>query len=368
MNSLKRTPLYAWHVAHGARMVDFGGWEMPLQYAGIIEEHRATRERAGLFDVSHMGEIDVHGQGALPFLQYLLTRNIDPLPKGHMKLSLILNESGGIKDDVTVYARGENSYRLVTNAANKEKILAWLLKVRDEKQWGKLDIKDVSEEVGKIDLQGPAARAILGDLGVVGGGEIPYYRFIETKLISVPALISRSGYTGEDGFEIYVSGDDVQSVWEKILEVGKPYGVMPVGLGARDTLRLEAGMMLYGNELEESVNPFEVVYEWVVDMGKEFLGKDALVEIKKQGVSRTLVGFIVDGRGIARHGYAVVKNGIKLGEVTSGTFSPTLGQAIGMAFIPVSMVREGEQIEIDVRGHTVSAHVVRLPFYRRKRG
>lgn len=365
MTPLKRTPLFEWHVAHGARMVDFGGWQLPLYYAGILEEHRSTRERAALFDVSHMGEIEIRGKGALPFLQYILTRDLSALRPGQMKLALILNHSGGIKDDVTVYALDPNSYRLVTNASTKDKIVAWLFDLKEGSE-NNIEIEDISEETGKIDLQGPAAMEIMEALGI-GVRDLPYYHFLETRVSSLPVLVSRSGYTGEDGFEVYVSARETQALWEKMLEVGKNFGLLPAGLGARDTLRLEAGMMLYGNELNEAVNPFEVVYAWAVDLGKDFLGKEALLEIRKTGVARKLIGFVVEGKGIARHGYAVLREGIKVGEVTSGTYSPTLERAIGMAFVPEALGREGERIEIDVRGNVVPARVVRLPFYGRKK-
>jgi len=363
---LKKTPVFEWHLASGARMVDFSGWQMPLQYTGIIEEHKATRTKAGLFDVSHMGEIEIRGEGAFAFLQYVLTRDLSSLRPGQMKLALILNDQGGIKDDVTVYAIKADFYRLVTNASTKEKILNWLSQVKEKGGYGNVEIQDVSDEIGKIDVQGPLATEIIKDMGGENCVGMPHYRFTTARLASFETLISRSGYTGEDGFEIYVSSTDTLALWEKIVAAGRPYGLLPAGLGARDTLRLEAGMMLYGHEIDESVNPFEVVYAWAVDMGKEFLGKAALSRLIERGLIRKLVGFAMKGRGIARHGYAVCKGEVKVGEVTSGTYAPTCGGAIGMAFVPLNFAREGEELEIDIRGNPVPAQVVKLPFYRRK--
>lgn len=340
---------------------------MPLQYTGILEEHRATRERAALFDVSHMGEIDIQGKDALSFLQYVLTRDLANLRPGQMKLSLILNELGGIKDDITVYVRGGDNYRLVTNASTKKKIIDWLLKVKAEKGYGNLKITDVSDETGKIDLQGPLSPEILRVLGSDDYRNLPYYHFMETYLGPFLTLVSRSGYTGEDGFEIYVPAQHTRDLWEMIIKAGKPYGLLPAGLGARDTLRLEAGMMLYGNELNESVNPFEVVYAWAVDMEKDFIGREALLKVINRGIDRKLVGFVLEGKGIARHGYPVLKDGMSVGEVTSGTYAPTVGGAIGMAFVPPRLAEEGGRLEINIRGNFVSARIVKMPFYKRKK-
>lgn len=364
---VNKTPLFDWHIERGARLIDFGGWVMPLQYTGIIEEHRNTRENASLFDVCHMGEIEVTGEGALSFLQYVLTRDIGALKVGKMKLSLLLNEKGGIMDDLTVYALGENYYRLVTNAATKDKVLAWLCLVRDNKEFKGVEIRDVSLELGKIDLQGPRSEEILETLCDGSLKEIGYYCFREMGVNRCPALISRSGYTGEDGFEIYLAVEDTPLLWEAIMDAGRGKGLLPAGLGARDTLRMEAGLMLYGNDIDESVNPFEVPYEWAVDLGKDFVGRDALLKLKADSLNRKLVGFVMEGKGLARHGYAVLREGVQVGVVTSGTYAPSLNRAIGMAFVSPDLAREGAQLEIDIRGNSALARVVKLPFYKKIR-
>lgn len=365
MADQQKTPLYECHVARAARFIDFGEWVMPLQYTSIIEEHETTRRCAGLFDVCHMGELEVTGHDALEFLQFVLTRDLRSLTPGRMKLSLILNEKGGIKDDVTVYAFEGGRYRIVTNAITRDKVFQWLLQIKETKGFHRVEIRDESAVTGKIDLQGPQAEEILAHLCDAPLSTLKYYRFIETAVAHMPALVSRSGYTGEDGFEIYMEAPNTPTIWEAIMEAGKEKGLMPVGLGARDTLRMEAGLMLYGADMDETVHPYEVVYGWAVDLNKEFMGREALIEIIGTVPRRRLVGFVMEGKGIARHGQRVFSQGRDVGWVTSGTYAPTLGRAIGMAFVPPELALAGSPIAIDIRGHLVEARTVNLPFYRR---
>jgi len=338
---------------------------MPLQYKSILEEHEKTRRYAGLFDVCHMGEIDIRGAEAQVFLQHVLTRNVASLSPGRMKLSLILNDEGGIKDDVTVYVFGEDKYRLVTNATTREKIVHWLFHLRERLRFHKVTIDDVSTQTAKIDLQGPAGEEILAPLCEDSVSLLGYYRFVETTVAQIPTLISRSGYTGEDGFEMYIAPHHAPTLWETLLTSGREHGLIPVGLGARDTLRLEAGLMLYGNDLDETVNPYEVVYGWAVDLEKDFIGREALLQVRAHRPARQLVGFVMEERGIARHGQTVHYEEREVGQVTSGTYAPTLGKAIGMAFLPPELAKEGTPITIHIRGQHVAARVISLPFYRR---
>ncbi len=362
---MKITPLHDRHVALGARIIDFGGWAMPVQYTNVIEEHRATRTAAGLFDICHMGEIEVRGPQAFDLLQWVMSRNLAEQRINQMKLSLVLNDRGGIVDDLTVYKFAEDDYLVVTNAGTMGKVFARLIEARDRRGFD-CRIFDRTEETSKLDLQGPASQAILqgmvaADLSVLG-----YYESVRTTLLGVPALVSRSGYTGEDGFEIYTANDPIGMIWDTLLERGKPHGLKPVGLGARDTLRLEAGMMLYGSEMNEDITPYEVVYGWLVDPAKDFLGRDALMQKKAAGFEKKLVGFEMEGRGIARHGYPVVAaDGRVIGEVTSGTMSPTLNKAIGLGFVTIDHKEPGTGIGIQIRDNTVKAKTVKLPFYKR---
>jgi len=364
---MNKTPLYNRHVALGARIIDFGGWAMPVQYTTVIEEHLTTRSAAGLFDICHMGEIDVKGKGAFDFLQHALSRNIDGQKIGQMKLSVLATEEGGIMDDLTVYLLDENHYRLVTNASTKDKDYAWLLKVKEQKGFPQVEITDETDGIGKLDLQGPRSEDILQQIVPADLHPLKYYHFIQTKVLNIPALVSRSGYTGEDGFEIYAAHDWIGEIWDRLLQAGVNYGLKPIGLGARDTLRLESGMMLYGNDMDETVMPYEVVYGWIVNLEKDFIGRDALSKKFSEEVKRKLVGFTMWERGIARHGYKVFKDGTEVGIVTSGTHSPTLEKAIGLAFVPVELSKPGTIIDIQIRNHFAAAQVVSLPFYKKEK-
>ena len=362
---MKQTSLYEKHIQLGAKIIDFGGWAMPVQYSSVIEEHRSTRQAAGLFDICHMGEIDVKGPGAFDFLQLIMSRNLEGQQIGSMKLSVMTTEQGGILDDLTIYLISENVYRLVTNAGSKDKNLTWMLNVRDERGFTDVEIIDMTDAIGKVDIQGPQSQAILQPLVPDGLSPLKYYYFRETTIADIPVLISRSGYTGEDGFEIYSDADRIGDIWDTLFAAGAEHGLKPVGLGARDTLRLECGYMLYGNDMNETTTPLEVTYGWISNLEKDFIGRDALKKQKETGLTRKLIGFEMQDRGIARHGYKVFKDGREVGEVTSGTFAPTVNKAIGMAFVPFSLKEPGTEIEIQIRSKLSKAKIVPLPFYKR---
>lgn len=362
---MKRTPLYKKHLDAGARMIEFGGWEMPVQYSGVIEEHRVTREKAGLFDICHMGEIMVTGPGAFELLQKVMSRDLAPQKIGKMRLSVMTNPDGGILDDLTVYKFSDERYMVVTNAVTKQKDFEWIEKNREALGIANVAVEDISDKTGKLDLQGPAAQSILQSIVKCDLADIKYYSFLETELAGFPALISRSGYTGEDGFEIYTDSSLAEKAWDIILEEGKPSGLKPIGLGARDTLRLEAGLMLYGNEMDESITPLEVAYSWVPNLEKDFIGRGALKKQKEEGLTKKLTGFEMVDRGIARHGYKIVEGEKEIGVVTSGSMAPTLNKAIGMGFAPLKYQEPGMDIFIRIRENTVRARVIPLPFYKR---
>jgi aminomethyltransferase len=363
---LKKTPLYEKHVALNAKIIDFGGWAMPVQYTNVIDEHKATRSAAGLFDICHMGEIEVKGPQALDLLQLVLTRNLADQTIGQVKLSALLNEEGGIIDDLTVYKMAENAYMLVTNATPKDRDWQWIKSVQQEKHFD-CTLEDISDRTGKLDLQGPLSEQILQKLTDADLKTLRFYHFCESPVAGFPAIISRSGYTGEDGFEIYADANIIGNIWDKLMIAGAQSGLKPAGLGARDTLRLEAGMMLNGQDMNESVSPLEVPYSWIIDAHKEFIGKTALIARKNSGSGNKLVGIEMTGRGIARHGYKVFHDQQKLGIVTSGTFSPTLNKAIGLAFVDMAYSAPDTQIIVAIRDTMTPAKIVKLPFYKRKK-
>ncbi|MCX5844758.1 MAG: glycine cleavage system aminomethyltransferase GcvT [Deltaproteobacteria bacterium] len=364
---MKKTPLYDRHLALGGKIIDFGGWAMPVQYRNVIEEHQATRTKAGLFDICHMGEFEVKGPQAFDLLQWVLSRNLEGQDIGQIKLGVMTNEHGGIIDDVTVYRLGLENYLVVTNAGTKDKDFSWIETQRKSKGFSDVQVTDISDQTGKIDIQGPLSQAILQNITAADLVPLQYYHAINTKVMNIPALVSRSGYTGEDGFEIYADSRNIGEIWDKLLEIGKDFGLKPAGLGARDTLRLEAGMMLYGNDMDETVTPLEVVYGWVTNLEKDFVGSAALRKLKENGLTRKLVGFEMMERGIARHGYKVFNDGGEIGAVTSGTFTPTLQKAVGLAFVPISYNKPGTEILIQIRDHLAKARIVGLPFYKRKK-
>ncbi len=361
--TLKRTPLYALHRELGAKLIDFGGWEMPVQYQGILEEHRAVRERAGIFDVSHMGELEVSGGGALAALQRLTPNDVSKLADGRCHYSAFLTERGTFVDDLLIYRNAADSYMVVVNASNTPKDFAWAR----ERAGGGVAVENRSDDYALIAVQGPAAPAIVARICASDLSHLPYYGFRRTEALGRPALVSRTGYTGEDGFEIYIAPESAEAVFRGLLEAGKPEGIAPCGLGARDTLRLEAKMALYGNDIDDTVTPWEADLGWIVKMKKgEFLGREALERQKVQGVPRKLVGFEMTDRGIARHGYPAATPAGP-GVVTSGTHSPTLGRPIGLALLPTAATPVGTEFSVDIRGRQARARVVETPFYRRKK-
>lgn len=364
---MKKTPLYEHHLALGGKIIDFGGWAMPVQYTNVIEEHQTTRAKAGLFDICHMGEIEIKGPQAFDLLQWVLSRNIVEQAVGQIKLSVITNERGGIIDDLTVYKFNRDHYMIVTNAGTKDKDFLWITKQKEAQGISDVQITDISDQTGKLDIQGPLSQVILQKITSDDLVPLRYYHAMDTRVINFPAIVSRSGYTGEDGFEIYAYSETIGDIWNKLLEIGAGFGLKPIGLGARDTLRLEAGMMLYGNDMDETITPLEVVYGWVTNLEKEFVGSTALRKLQEGGLRRKLVGFEMEERGIARHGYKVFKEGREIGEVTSGTFTPTLQKAVGLAFVPISYSEPGTEIFIKIRDHHTRARVVGLPFYKRKK-
>ncbi len=364
---LLRTPLYERHRALGARLVEFGGWEMPVQYSGILEEHRTVRERAGLFDVCHMGEFRVEGAGALDFLQRLVPNNVARLTDNQALYTQILRPDGGTLDDLIIYRMAEGRYMVVVNAGTMEKDWAWF----SEHATGQADftLTNVSAQTGLIALQGPRAQAILQPLTQTPLADIAYYHCQPGEVTGITCVISRTGYTGEDGFELYCAGDQVGALWDALLDAGKPEGLIPAGLGARDTLRLEAGYCLYGHELTEEITPLEAGLAWTVklDKGVDFIGRDALVAEKAQGLRRKLVGIELTERGVPRAEYPILQHGEPVGALTSGAMAPTLGKPIGMGYMRAGDMAAGSVIAIEIRGKQVPAVIVPLPFYKRAR-
>jgi len=359
--ALRRTPLYDLHRELGAKLIDFGGWEMPVQYAGILEEHRAVRERVGIFDVSHMGELEVTGEDALSSLQWLTPNDVGRLADGRCHYTAFLTEQGTFVDDLLVYRKRADSWLLVVNASNTPKDFEW---ARAHSR-GNVNVVDASNRYALIAVQGPRAAALLGGLAADDPSDLAYYAFRETSVAGFPALVSRTGYTGEDGFEIYLAPENAEPVFRSLLEEGRAEGAAPCGLGARDTLRLEARMALYGNDIDETVTPWEADLGWIVKMKKgDFVGREALAWQKTEGVPRKLVGFEMVDRGIARHGHPA-RTASGDGVVTSGTHSPTLGKPIGLALLPTAASAVGSGFEVDIRGRAARAQVVETPFYKR---
>jgi aminomethyltransferase len=361
---VKRTPLFNQHVEAGGKLVEFSGWHLPVRYRGVVQEHRAVRERVGLFDVSHMGEFRVSGSGAERFIQSLTPNDVAALKIGRIHYSGLLTERGTYLDDLLVYRLGQEEFMLVVNASNIEKNYEWLKSHLVQN----VELKNVSDTFALLALQGPRAADVLAALTSCDLAEISYYGFKHGDVASVPALISRTGYTGEDGFELYLAPEVAPRVWNELLGSGSSQDILPAGLGARDTLRLEAGMALYGHELDETTTPLEAGLGWVVKLDSgEFLGRDALVEQKRLSPPRRLVGFELTARGIARQGCSVLVGDKTVGKVTSGTWSPTFEKAIGMAFVATDHAVAGTEILVDVRGKTIPGRVVGLPIYRRKK-
>jgi aminomethyltransferase len=363
---LRKTPLHARHCASNARMVPFAGWDMPVEYSGITAEHMAVRTRAGVFDVSHMGEIEIAGKNALAAVQRISSNDASKLHVGQAQLAGLTTFEGTFVDDMLVYRMAPSHFLLVVNASNAMKDYAWIS--AQIKEVGEVAAVDSSNRYALIAIQGPAALDVLQPLATIELAEIKYYWFSHGEVAGARAMISRTGYTGEDGFEIFVPPNVADRVWQAILEAGRSAEVIPCGLGARDTLRLEAAMRLYGNDIDESTTMLEAGLGWAIGWEKgPFIGHERLREQKEKGLARKLVGFEMLERGIARHGYRVVDGDRPIGVVTSGTQTPFLKKAIGMAYVPIELTKVGSEITIDVRGRTAKATVVPLPFYKRAR-
>lgn len=357
----QRTVLYDTHLAHGAKMVEFGGFLMPVQYRGIIDEHQQVRKSVGIFDVSHMGEFEFRGPSAREFLQRMTINDVNKLEIGQAQYSALCYPEGGIVDDVIVYRKADR-YLMVVNAANLPKDWDWLAQHAD----ANVGMVDVSNETGLLAVQGRNAQATLQKLTRFDLQTLKYYWFAETELAGVPVLISRTGYTGEDGFEVAMADTHAVKIWNAIMEAGNEFGLEPIGLGARDTLRLEVKFCLYGNDIGQTTNPLEAGLGWITKVDKgEFLGKGAIAQMKANGPKRKLVGFELPGKNIARHGYAILKDGQNIGHVTSGTFAPSLQKAIGMGYVATEHSAVDTEIAIDIRGRMAPARIVKTPFYQR---
>ncbi len=357
---LKRTPLHAAHLRLGARLIGFGGWEMPVQYTGIVEEHRTVRRAVGIFDVSHMGEFRFEGPGALGVLQRLTTNDVAALEVGQVQYSLLCDEDGGIVDDLTLARLGDEAFLMTVNAANIETDWAWIQGHLD----GAVAARDVSEETALIAVQGPRAEAVVARLTELDVTALGYYRAAHERVGGAPSLISRTGYTGEDGFELYLARGDAERVWEALLVEGKADGLAPVGLGARDTLRLEMKYALYGNDIDRTTNPIEAGLGWVVKLGKgEFLGRAAIERVKAEGPRRRLVGFEMVDRAVPRHGYRILRSRREVGVVTSGSYGPAVDRYIGIGYVAAEHAAVGTEIEVEVRGEPRAARIVSTPFY-----
>ena len=364
---LKQTPLNSAHRQLGARMVDFGGWDMPVQYpAGTIEEHLRTRNHAGLFDVSHMGEVDVRGADAVAFVNRITSNDVSKLVDGQAQYSALTTPQGTVIDDLLVYRLAADHLLLVVNASTTEKDWQW---IESHHAGESVELKNVSADYCQLALQGPDAQTILQKLTDVPLAEIKYYHFTPGRVDGIDGIVSRTGYTGEDGFEVYAPADRAEQLWNKILETGdtgSPTGVLPCGLAARNTLRLEAGMALYGNDIDDTTTLLEANLGWICKLDKgDFTGREALAQQKQEGVKRKLVGFEVTERGIARDHQDVIINGERVGQVTSGSPAPFLKKNIGLAYVPIEFANVGQQIQIDVRGKLVGAQIVKTPFYKR---
>jgi aminomethyltransferase len=365
---LKKTPLNEEHRGLGGKMVDFGGWDMPVQYpAGVIEEHMRTRTACGLFDVSHMGEIHVDGLDAIAFVNSLTTNDVTKLVDGQAHYSALTNDHGGVVDDLLVYRFSENQLFLVVNAGTTEKDWEW---ISSRKGSFNVDLRHASVEYCQIAIQGPNAVGILQKLTATPLDPIKYYHFAHGEVDGVPAIISRTGYTGEDGFEVYADAAKAVQIWQKMLDTGgfgSEGGILPCGLAARNTLRLESAMSLYGHEISDDISPLEANLGWICKLNKEFTGRDALGKLKEAGVKRKLVGFEMTDRGIARDGQDVYINDQKLGIVTSASPAPFLKKNIGLAFVPVEFANIGQEMKVDVRGRMLAAQIVPTPFYKRQK-
>ena len=363
MEQLKKTPLYDQHVALGAKMVPFAGYEMPVQYAGVSHEHHVVRQKVGMFDVSHMGEFWVEGADATAFLNSVTSNDVAKLTPGKVQYSCLPNTTGGIVDDLLVYCVNDTKYMLVVNASNMAKDWAWLQQFA-----GNFDVRmtDVSEGTALLAVQGPLAAQALQSLTDLDLGAMTYYTFGIGSFAGVSnVVVSATGYTAAGGFAIYIPNAHAAAAWDAIIAAGAPLGLEPIGLGARDTLRLEMGFCLYGNDIDDTTSPIEAGLGWITKFTKEFTNSAALKAQKEAGVARKLVGIKLLERGVPRHGYPIVDaSGAAVGEVTSGTMAPSLNEAIGMAYVPTASAAPGSTVFVEIRGKALKAEVVSLPFYK----
>jgi len=357
----KRTPLYEEHLRLGAKMVEFAGWEMPIQYSSIIKEHKQVRESAGLFDVSHMGEIEIVGPDAIDFADYLVTNNVNKLKNGQICYTPMCNKKGGIIDDFLVYRLANNKVLFVVNASNTDKDFKW---INNQKDNFDVEIFNKSDKVAQLALQGPKAEKLLRAISQIELETIEFYHFTQGRVSGIETILSRTGYTGEDGFELYIDSEAAVPLWRKILEIGNNKDILPAGLGARDTLRFEACYMLYGNDLNETITPFEAPLKWTVKFEKDFIGKKALMEQKEKGITRKLRGLEIKGKAIPRHEHKVYLNDKEIGWISSGMFAPTLKKSLALAYIDKGIAKTGSIVEVEIRKKKVEAEIVKLPFYR----
>ncbi|MBL7686345.1 MAG: glycine cleavage system aminomethyltransferase GcvT [Deltaproteobacteria bacterium] len=361
--SNQKTPLFEEHQKLKAKMVPFGGWEMPVSYSGVLKEHQAVRMKAGLFDVSHMGEILIEGPQALDFLQYITSNDLNRIVDGQCQYNLLMNPQGGVVDDIIIHRLSDQRFFLCVNASNTEKDFNYINALQNDFQ---VTVRNQSAQYAQLALQGPLAQKILKPFIDFDLSTLKTFYFQETKLKQIPVLIARTGYTGEDGFEIYLPPEAAASVWNDLLHEGNPLGLLPCGLGCRDTLRLEMAYPLYGHELSDSITPLEAKLAWVVRLEKEnFLGKEILVRQKQEGLSKKRIGFVMLEPGIAREKYLIFSGGKGIGEVCSGTYSPSLDKSIGCGYVPESFSKIGTKIDIEIRGKMKKAAVVETPFYRK---
>ncbi len=361
---MKRTPLYEEHVRLGAKMIEFAGWEMPLYYTSIVREVEAVRHNAGIFDLSHMGEIVVSGPAALDLIQYMTTNDASKLDVGRAQYTLMCDPAGGIIDDLIVYRLDREDYMLVVNASNTDKDYAW---IEDHNDFG-AHSENLSDEIGIVSIQGPRSQGILQEIVDFDLGTLRRFGVVQAAIGEAEAWIARTGYTGEDGFEIYCHTSDCADIWLRAMHAGRPFGMEPCGLGARDVLRLEAAYPLYGNELTLQTTPVDARLLWVVQLGKgEFLGREAIIRAKELGPQKLLAGLTTEQRCIPRHNQQVIVDGTLIGHITSGTFSPTLGRAIALAYLEPGYTEIGTHVDVDIRGKLCACEIVPTPFYQVKK-
>ena len=364
---MNETPLTPIHRAHKAKLVDFAGWLMPIHYTGVLDEYHAVRHGAGLFDVSHMGRINVGGDQAEAFLQWVSTNDVSRLAVGHAQYSMVCQESGGILDDIFIYKTGQAEFLVCVNASNRIKILEWF-QGHQQAQFPQAAIRDQSEELGQLAIQGPSSPALLRKVIGSAVDRLKPRQCLTIEANGFSGLLSRTGYTGEIGYEWYLPAGEAQRAWEQLIKAGEGDQVKPAGLGARDLLRLDVGYLLYGNDMDEQTTPLEAGAEWVVAWNKDlFQGKPALLKQREKGLTRRLVGFEMIERGVPRHDMKILKDGAIVGKVTSGNFSPILQKGIGLGSLPPALCKEGTLVDIDIRGKHVPAKVVKLPFYKRQK-